>query len=119
MTATARADEASMPSMQAPARPLRPMRRRQRTRGFGARDGADDRGRAVGAVVVDEDHFPMRASEHALEGADESGDIVALVEGCDNDRQLRRCPGMRALRGRHEAGGRSILIEGEVHRAPS
>ena len=108
-----------MPSMQAPARPLRPMRRRQRTRGLARAMRADDLGRAVGAVVVDEDHFPMRACERALEGADESGDIVALVEGCDDDRQLRRCPGSRALRGRHEVGGRSILIEGEVHRAPS
>ena len=108
-----------MPSMQAPARPLAADAPQAAHARVGTCDGADDRGRAVGAVVVDEDHFPMRASEHALEGADESGDIVALVEGCDNDRQLRRCPGMRALRGRHEAGGRSILIEGEVHRAPS
>ena len=45
---------------------------------------------AVGGIVVDEDDFPGHAGERGLQPPEQRGDVVALVEGGDDDRKLRR-----------------------------
>ena len=46
---------------------------------------------AVGGIVVDEDDFPGDAGERRLQPPVQLGDVVALVEGGDDDRKLRAC----------------------------
>ena len=50
---------------------------------------------AVGGIVVDEDDFPGDAGERRLQPPEQRGDVVALVEGGDDDRKLRRRSGLR------------------------
>ena len=50
-------------------------------------------GGAVGRIVIDEDGFPVDALEQLIQPFDQRADIVALVEGRDDDRELR--PGFR------------------------
>src|SRR6266567_234648 len=52
---------------------------------------------AVGGVVVDEDDFPGDARQRGLQPPKERGDIVALVEGRDDDRKLRQTRSLRRV----------------------
>ena len=65
------------------------------------RELADATGRAIGAVVVDEDDLPRQAGQGELETLDEAGDVVALVEGGNDDGKLGRRSGREG-----EVGGR-------------
>ena len=56
--------------------------------GIAAAKLAHGLGGAVGRVVVDEDRLPGDAGERAIELLDEPGDVLALVEGRDDDRQI-------------------------------
>jgi hypothetical protein len=56
----------------------------------GGADGADSIGGAVGGVVVNEDHFIADAGEGVFEFVEQEGDVVALIEGRDDDCQFQR-----------------------------
>jgi len=56
----------------------------------GAADLAQHVERAVARVVVDEHDFPVEAGETAIEPRHQFADIVALVEGRNDDRQARQ-----------------------------
>ena len=57
---------------------------------IGARDFADEIGRAVAGIVVDENNFPADAGQHRVDFRDQRPDIVALVERRHDDRQFGR-----------------------------
>ena len=46
--------------------------------------------RAIPAVVIDEHHLPGDAGERLVDGGDEGGDVVVLVEHGDDDAQFGR-----------------------------
>ncbi len=56
----------------------------------GFADGARRRRRAVGRIVVDEQHFPFAIGEHALKPLDQDRNIGALIERRHDDAELRR-----------------------------
>ena len=89
-----------MPSMQAPARPRRLTRRMQRTRGSSRRDFLGEPRRAVGAVVVHDDHFPRRL-KRGVDAPDQFAQIAAFVEGGNDegefDGQGRKFPFVRQI----------------------
>ena len=93
-----------MPSMQAPDRPRRPIRRMQRTRESCRASAAHHLPGAVGGIVVDEDDFPGDAGERRLQPPVQHGDVVALVEGGDDDRKLRQTGGLRRVFGARSDG---------------
>jgi hypothetical protein len=55
-------------------------------------DGFGELGGAVGAVVVDDDHFERGAGKRGFELFDQRADVVALVEGGNDHRKGRRDP---------------------------
>ncbi len=59
------------------------------------RQRADHVPGAVGRIVVDEDDFPGHARERRLQPPVQLGDVVALVEGGNDDRKLRRNSALR------------------------
>ena len=93
-----------MPSMQAPDRPRRPIRRMQRTRRILPRQAAHHFPGAVGGIVVDEDDFPGDVPERRLQPPVQHRDVVALVEGGDDDRKLRQTGGLRRVFGARSDG---------------
>ncbi len=54
---------------------------------------------AVGGIVVDEHDFPGDVLERRLQPPVQNGDVVALVEGGDDDRKLRQTGGLRRVFG--------------------
>ena len=87
------------------------MRRMQRTRRVGRADRARRRRGAVGRIVVDEDDFPVDAGERARELLDQQRNVVALLEGRNDDAQLGRGT-RRAGRLRSERWGKRIHCGG-------
>jgi hypothetical protein len=59
---------------------------------------------AIGGIVVDEDDFPGFARQCRLQPPVQRGDVVALVEGGDDDRKLRRNSGLRRVFGGRSGG---------------
>ena len=58
------------------------------------REAADHFPGAVGGIVIDEDDFPGDAGKRRLQPPVQRGDVVALVEGGDDDRKLKRTWGL-------------------------
>ena len=59
---------------------------------------------AVGGIVVDENDFPGHAGKRSLQPVEQRGDVVALVEGGDDDRKLRGCDRPRRAFGARSDG---------------
>src|SRR5258707_1186238 len=59
---------------------------------------------AVGGIVIDEDDFEGNACERRLQPLKQRGDVVALVEGGDDDRKLSQCGGLRRVFGARSDG---------------
>ena len=76
-----------MPSMQAPESPRRPIRRMQRTRASLPREAAHHLPGSIRRIIVDEDDFPGDAGEGGVQPPVQHGDVVALVEGGNDDRK--------------------------------
>src|SRR5260370_509446 len=59
---------------------------------------------AVGGIVIDEDDFKGDACERRLQPPKQRDDVVALVEGGDDDRKLSRSGGLRRVFGPRSDG---------------
>src|SRR5258706_10356387 len=59
---------------------------------------------AVGGIVIDEDDFKADARERRFQPPKQRGDVVALVEGGDDDRKLSQCGGLRRVFGPRSDG---------------
>ena len=64
---------------------------------------------AVGRIVIDKDDFPGDARERSFQPPQQRGDIITLIEGRDDDRELRRTAGLQ-----RDFGARS---DGFIHAA--
>jgi len=58
----------------------------------------------IGGIVIDEDDLPANASERAVQPPNQRRDIVALVEGRNNDGKLRCSNGLRRTFGPRSDG---------------
>src|SRR5439155_21075293 len=66
---------------------------------IGATPRAQALGRPIRRIVIDEDGFPIGSLQQFSEPVDQRSDIVALVEGRNDDGELRSRRGQRAQRG--------------------
>jgi hypothetical protein len=67
--------------------------------GIVPRQRADHVPGTVGGIVVDENHFPDSTRKRRLQPPIQRGDVVALVEGGDDDRKLKRNSALRRVFG--------------------
>jgi hypothetical protein len=54
---------------------------------------------AIGRIIINEDDFPGDAGQRGLQLPQQRGDVVAFVEGGDDDRKLRQTGGLRRIFG--------------------
>src|SRR5450631_2308458 len=95
MTAAHGALDAKMPSIHAPD---------TADAGIASRQISHHIPGAVGGIIVDEDNFPGDSGERGLQPPQQRGDVVAFVEGGDDDRKLRQTGGLRRIFGARSDG---------------
>ena len=76
--------------MQAPDRPRRPIAPDAAHPAILAREVSHHVPGAIRGIVIDKDDLPGGTRQRRLQPVKQRGDVVALVEGRDNDRKLRR-----------------------------
>jgi hypothetical protein len=84
-----------MPSMQAPESPAPANPADAAGAAVLLRQAAHHVPGSVGGIIVNEDDFPGDTGQRCLEPVKQLGDVVALVEGRDDNRNLRQTGGLQ------------------------